>query len=95
MGRSFEAIVSISDVHIREKGDISCQLFLGFLNHEKTNRADVVVLLGDIFDLMVGPYTEYIEKFRSIFDRLDHLAKKKEYLLLSGESRLPFNGYFF
>ena len=77
-------IVSISDVHIKEQGDPSCRLFDRFLDHEKTQRADVVVFLGDIFDLMVGPYTEYIEKFREVFGKMDALAATKKIYYFQG-----------
>ena len=69
---------------MREPDDVSCQLFRRFLDHEKTNRADAVVLLGDIFDLMVGSYTEYIEKFQSVFEQLDRLAVEKKIYYFQG-----------
>ena len=68
-------IVSISDVHIEEPSGAAHDLFCRFLDHERTRQADAIILLGDIFDLAIGPYPEYVESFPSLFERLDALAK--------------------
>lgn len=74
-------IVAISDVHIKEPHDEADRLLMDFLSHPETQKSDLVFLLGDIFDLMCGPHTEYINLFSHIFKKIDDLLKsgKKVY----------------
>lgn len=67
--------VTISDVHIREPGDGQETLFLSFLSSEETAHSDIIFLLGDIFDLVVGSHKELTERFRDVFEKLIDLAK--------------------
>lgn len=47
-------IVTISDVHIRPNCEKSYAVWENFLTHSKVKSADKIILLGDIFDLMIG-----------------------------------------
>jgi UDP-2,3-diacylglucosamine hydrolase len=79
------SICSISDVHIKEVGDPAHELLMSFLKHPKVRSAEVVVLLGDIFDLMVGGFSEYEQQFPDIFKQIVHLAKEgKRIIYLEG-----------
>lgn len=60
----------ISDVHIHRPNDEAANLFMEFLDRCVSEKANRVFLLGDIFDVLVGPYLEYEEKYRSIFKKL-------------------------
>jgi len=64
------AISSISDVHIKKIDDESYQLLMNFLNHKKVQESEAIFLLGDIFDLMVGGYSEYIEQYLDLFTKI-------------------------
>jgi UDP-2,3-diacylglucosamine hydrolase len=74
-------ITAISDVHIKTRHDDADQLLVRFLQHPDTQSADLVFLLGDIFDLMCGPHNAYLEEFEHIFKLLTGLmeAGKKVY----------------
>lgn len=68
--------VFVSDVHIKSSGDQASQLFslfcekvIGDANVEK------VFLLGDIIDLMVGPYGEYTQEYSLLFDQIDRFLE--------------------
>ena len=87
-------IVSISDVHIKKAQDNPSRLFLRFLDHEKTQQADIIVLLGDIFDLMIGPYSEYLRKFQEVFEKLNSLAKTKRVCYFQGNHDFHLKGLF-
>jgi UDP-2,3-diacylglucosamine hydrolase len=69
-------IATISDVHIKSPNDEAEKLLLKFLTHPKVISSDYVALLGDIFDLMCGPHSIYLEQFNSVFSAIDDLQKK-------------------
>ncbi len=87
-------IVSISDVHIKKFQDNPSQLFHRFLDHEKTKQANIIVLLGDIFDLMIGPYPEHLIKFQEVFAKLNNLAKTKRVCYFQGNHDFHLKGLF-
>jgi UDP-2,3-diacylglucosamine hydrolase len=76
--------VSISDVHIKTDNDLSAVNFRKFLTHPKTNTADVVILLGDIFDFLVGGHHQYLEKFKTTILAIIELSKHKKIIYIEG-----------
>jgi len=66
----------ISDVHIKKKGDDAYHLFLSFLNHEKVKSSHKVILLGDIFDLLVGGDKNFYKEYKEIFVKINELMNK-------------------
>lgn len=77
--------VAVSDVHIKEEGDKAAVLFHQFLKHPLTQSSQIIFLLGDIFDLLVGSHKEYIEKFPQTFEALRELLE-------SGKTIYQFEG---
>ena len=77
--------VSISDVHIKAPGDFPEKLFLEFLRHPKTQKADIIFLLGDIFDLLVGKGFNVVDRYNEVFSELRNL-------LLAGKKIHQFEG---
>ncbi len=75
-------IYCVSDVHIKKERDPACLLFWRFL--EECERADVVVLLGDIFDLLVGGHQDWKTHYPETFSRLNKLAEEKPVYYLEG-----------
>lgn len=69
-------VVVVSDVHIKEKNDKSHKAFSDLLTVINIGNYTHLILLGDIFDLLVGSYEEYYEKFKDIFLQLESLLKK-------------------
>lgn len=65
--------VSISDVHVKNELDDRYHLLLKFLNHPITKSVEEVYFLGDIFDLMVGPHKEYLNKYEKFFEGIEKL----------------------
>ena len=67
---------AISDVHVKISGDNAEKLLLNFLRNPEVQSSDVILLLGDIFDLMIGPHTQYFVRFQAYFDEIKSLIKK-------------------
>lgn len=67
---------AISDVHVKKSSDQAELLLLQFLRNPDVQSSDVIFLLGDIFDLMIGPHSQYFSRFKSYFDELKFLLQK-------------------
>lgn len=64
------SLVTISDIHIHEKGDAGWLALQAFSQKAEVTAATHVGLLGDIFDLMAGDHVEYVRRHESIFQLL-------------------------
>lgn len=69
-------ISAISDVHVKFPGDEADKLLASFFHNPEVQNSDYIVLLGDIFDLMVGPHKAYYQLFKHHFEAMDELFKK-------------------
>ncbi len=88
-------IVAISDVHIKKPNDEADKLLTSFLCHKEVESSDIVLLLGDIFDLMCGPHEEYIELFHHQFKRLSELSQSgRKIYFFEGNHDLHLHGLF-
>ncbi len=65
----------ISDVHVKEPGDQAEELLLKFLTNEDVISSDGIILLGDIFDLMIGPHSQYFSRFSKYFVKIKGLIE--------------------
>lgn len=77
--------VSISDVHIKEPDDHAQDLFLQFLESEETSQSEYIFLLGDIFDLLVGPGFQVERRYPKVFSKIKSLLE-------SGKKIIQFEG---
>lgn len=66
----------ISDVHVTDDKDESFHLLVRFLEQQKVVKPDVVVLLGDIFDVMSGYQRTYFRKYEQIFKLFSTLISR-------------------
>ncbi len=66
---------AISDVHVKNPHDDADKLLMEFLNHPEVNQSDYILLLGDIFDLMVGPHEVYLKLYHHLFAKMTELQK--------------------
>ena len=88
-------IAAISDVHVKIPHDDADHLLCNFLTNPLVVNSDYVVLLGDIFDLMCGPHTEYIKNFEHIFNLLDVLQRNgKKVLFFEGNHDVHLEALF-
>ncbi len=77
--------VTISDVHVDSKTDPKYRLFLDFFKHPEVIDTEYIFLLGDIFDVLVGDYNEYIEEYREFFQLLNsELSRGKKIICVEG-----------
>ncbi|MFT6068803.1 MAG: UDP-2,3-diacylglucosamine hydrolase [Bacteriovoracaceae bacterium] len=78
-------ITVVSDVHIKTPGDKPSKLFMSFLTNPLVNRSEKVILLGDIFDFVVGGDIDFVNEFQEIFDGIRDLLKDgKEVYYIEG-----------
>lgn len=88
-------IAAISDVHVKIPHDSADHLLCHFLTNPIVMSCDYIVLLGDIFDLMCGPHSEYLKSFGHIFDLMDALQKQgKKVLFFEGNHDVHLLGLF-
>jgi UDP-2,3-diacylglucosamine hydrolase len=75
----------ISDIHVRSADDHRYKLLLSYLKNEKVLDSNIICFGGDIFDRMIGSYSEYIDEFKSYFNLLKELVEsKKQVIYLQG-----------
>ena len=91
-------IVSISDLHIKSQEDEASKILMRFFRHHHTVSADAVFLLGDIFDLMVGPHATYEEQFSEFFSECEKIinspenqAKKRGQMTQNAQKKRPIS----
>jgi UDP-2,3-diacylglucosamine hydrolase len=64
------SVVSFSDLHYSHKYPESKKVWKLFINHPRVKSAHTIILLGDIFDLMIGGKSQYIEYYQDFFQDL-------------------------
>lgn len=69
---------AISDIHVKKSGDSAEELLLSFLRNPDVQSSDIIFLLGDIFDLMIGPHSQYFARFQNYFTELRSLLKSNK-----------------
>lgn len=65
-----------SDLHISDPNGFEQNLFNRFCGNPYTQEATHIVLLGDMFDLMVGEHGQYIRKYAMFFENIVSLLEK-------------------
>ena len=68
------AIYAISDIHVKIDGQNS-EVLKKFISNDFKND-DIIYFLGDIFDLLIGPHSQYYSLFDWFFLRLEELISK-------------------
>jgi UDP-2,3-diacylglucosamine hydrolase len=85
----------ISDLHINSPEDDAAKIFVAFCRHEKTQKSDRIVLLGDIFDFLVGDHYSYIFKYEFFFKEISKLINSgKEVVFIEGNHDFHFKKAF-
>jgi len=69
------SVVSFSDLHYSHKYPESKKVWKLFYNHPRVKSAKTIVLLGDIFDLMIGGKTQYIDYYQDFFEDLKSIIE--------------------
>ncbi len=88
-------IVAISDVHIKTPGDQAEKLILEFFHHPVVQESDHIFLLGDIFDLVIGPHSQYFRRFPTFFHTVgEMLIKGKNIYYVEGNHDFHLRGLF-
>jgi len=68
----------ISDIHAADYNQSGNQILEKFLKHSEVLSSDMIIFLGDIFDIMIGNYTEYSQEEKAFFDwiKVHHKTKR-------------------
>jgi UDP-2,3-diacylglucosamine hydrolase len=83
--------VVISDVHARQRHDQRYLKLLAFLETKHVLECDILVLLGDVFEFLVGPYQEFYDEFFAFFDKLkDYCRSGKQIWWIEGNHDFHF-----
>jgi len=86
-------ISTISDIHVSK--DRNYNYLLSFMSNKNVLESDVIVFLGDIFDLMVGNHREYIHEFEEFFLQLEKLLRNnKKVIFFEGNHDFHLEGLF-
>ncbi len=86
-------ISTISDIHVTKEKNYD--YLLSFMNHKSVLDSDLIIFLGDIFDLMVGNHQEYIDEFEEFFLQLEKLLRKgKKVIFFEGNHDFHLEGLF-
>lgn len=75
-------ISSISDVHLSLRYPERFDLFFRFLRSKEVNTSDTIILLGDIFDIMIGNKLQYTKKYHDYFNELSKLLNSGKKLIV-------------
>ena len=94
-----DSISLISDIHVKNPGDQAFERLTSFLRHPVVKSSRSIYLLGDIFDVMIGRHSEYIEMYEEYFGALgDLLREGKEIYYFQGNHdihvELNYRTYF-
>jgi UDP-2,3-diacylglucosamine hydrolase len=85
----------ISDMHIKGPREDSYRLLLDYFGLKEVQKSDHWYFLGDIFDLMIGHYTEYPKIFPEFFTYLaSFLARGGTIHYLEGNHDFHVEGVF-
>ena len=66
-------ILSISDLHIIDYGDEAHKFYNRFISFALSEKPDCVMLLGDVFDFMVGSKAGFLKDRHWFFDSINKL----------------------
>ena len=90
------SIAIVSDIHLRAGECREKEFFKSFIAHPVVQNADRIVFLGDIFDLMVGSYPEYIGRYPFFFEYLARIVSEgKAVHYLEGNHDLHLEALFY
>ena len=67
----------ISDIHVRDNYCEGGNFLYKFLDEAKLRGDTDIILLGDIFDFMVGSYPEYQKIFSRLFQKIEDTLNEK------------------
>lgn len=64
-----------SDLHIQKPGDFADQLFERFCQNSNVQKSTHILLLGDMFDILIGEHQEYTVKYHHFFEQILQLLE--------------------
>lgn len=75
----------LSDLHVNDPNGFELKLFDEFCNNSYTQDASHIILLGDMFDILIGEHHEYFVKYSRFFNQIIQLLDaNKKVLYLEG-----------
>ena len=84
-------IAFISDLHIKKVGDKACQTYWSFINSSEVQSCDQIILMGDIFDFLIGEHKQFTKKYAFFFKSIiNQLENGKEIIFIEGNHDFHF-----
>ena len=87
----------VSDIHLKTAEERNGKILLRFLRSlkDKDPKQVHLFLLGDIFDLWVGPHQYFADKFKDLMNTLGELSKSgMRITFIEGNHDVHVDGYF-
>lgn len=84
-------IAFISDLHIKTIGDEPYNHYLMFINSKKVQSCEKIVLLGDIFDFLIGEHKYFTIHYKFFFESIrDQLDRGQKVIFIEGNHDFHF-----
>lgn len=89
------SLIIVSDVHLKEMASERAQLFLDFLDRLSYSDIDNIILLGDIFDFVLGSKEFFREKYATVLQGLVKLTESgKKVVFFEGNHEFYLSKFF-
>lgn len=87
-------MVCISDVHVRSASDERYKYLLNFLDCEQVKSSETILFLGDIFDVLVGSFSCYMDEYHDFFSKVSILSHSKKIYYFQGNHDFHLDNLF-
>ena len=85
-------IAIISDIHVNPNESKGFEILKQFCSNPIVRQSDIVVFLGDIFDLLVYEYHQYKDIYKTSFLEIDNLCRQvPKVLFIEGNHDFSFH----
>lgn len=88
------SISIISDIHAAQYNSKGNSVLKSFISNAKVNQSKHIILLGDIFDFMVGNYNEYYKEWSEFFDWLKRQSHISDIHFVEGNHDFHLEKFF-
>lgn len=89
------SLAVISDIHLKPDGGLEREVFEKFSSHHLVLDSQTIVFLGDIFDVLLGSYPQYLENYAFFFDFVVSALKRgQEVYYVEGNHDMHAQGLF-
>lgn len=84
----------ISDIHLKTQEERNGQILLRFLRSVAEEKPDYLFLLGDIFDMWIGPHAFFAKQFSEIVSQIKKIAKHTRVIYFEGNHDMHIRDFW-